>query len=326
MPLPCVAMAPPSLIDYVLSRNLADGVVVAGCAESACLPPARRRLDQAALCRRARSLPAGARAARSPHHDLGLGARERTLLERSSPASPPQVAATSADAAAPPPSMLRPTAARADASPAAGGDACHDRTYVRLVGQFAVIAAVFAAVAAFADWPLYRQIPPGPAIMMLSLRARRGPAAPSAGGSRPRRSPSCRPTCGEPQDCPRGRRPDLCRARCRRADRSIAPRCRRPASPAMGPRACTGVSWCRPDQYDVAVAHARHAARRRLRPSARAAGSRSRRTRCSSSTSAPEAAGSCSVIERAGKQPMALLQWKDQYSVGIEAVDHEHRS
>jgi quinol-cytochrome oxidoreductase complex cytochrome b subunit/coenzyme F420-reducing hydrogenase delta subunit/ferredoxin len=34
--LPCVAMTPPSLIDFVLSRNLADGVVVAGCAESAC--------------------------------------------------------------------------------------------------------------------------------------------------------------------------------------------------------------------------------------------------------------------------------------------------
>ena len=31
--LPCVGMIPPSLIDYVLSRNLADGVVVAGCAE-----------------------------------------------------------------------------------------------------------------------------------------------------------------------------------------------------------------------------------------------------------------------------------------------------
>jgi coenzyme F420-reducing hydrogenase delta subunit len=29
-------MAPPSLIDLILSRNLADGVVVAGCAESAC--------------------------------------------------------------------------------------------------------------------------------------------------------------------------------------------------------------------------------------------------------------------------------------------------
>ncbi len=36
VPLPCVAMAPPSLIDFILSRNLADGVVVAGCAPSAC--------------------------------------------------------------------------------------------------------------------------------------------------------------------------------------------------------------------------------------------------------------------------------------------------
>jgi len=34
--LPCVAMVPPSLIDFVLSRNLADGVVLAGCAEGAC--------------------------------------------------------------------------------------------------------------------------------------------------------------------------------------------------------------------------------------------------------------------------------------------------
>jgi coenzyme F420-reducing hydrogenase delta subunit len=29
-------MAPPSLIDYIISRNLAEGVAVAGCAESAC--------------------------------------------------------------------------------------------------------------------------------------------------------------------------------------------------------------------------------------------------------------------------------------------------
>ena len=34
--MPCAAMAPPSLIDFILSRRLADGVVVAGCAESAC--------------------------------------------------------------------------------------------------------------------------------------------------------------------------------------------------------------------------------------------------------------------------------------------------
>jgi len=34
--LPCVAMAPPSLFDFVLSQDLADGVAIAGCAESAC--------------------------------------------------------------------------------------------------------------------------------------------------------------------------------------------------------------------------------------------------------------------------------------------------
>jgi ferredoxin len=33
---PCVAMVPPSLVDFALSRNLADGLAVAGCAESAC--------------------------------------------------------------------------------------------------------------------------------------------------------------------------------------------------------------------------------------------------------------------------------------------------
>lgn len=34
--LPCVAMAPPSLLDFVISRGLADGVCIAGCAEREC--------------------------------------------------------------------------------------------------------------------------------------------------------------------------------------------------------------------------------------------------------------------------------------------------
>lgn len=33
---PCIAMLPPSLIDYTLSRGLAAGIVLAGCAESTC--------------------------------------------------------------------------------------------------------------------------------------------------------------------------------------------------------------------------------------------------------------------------------------------------
>ena len=34
--LPCVAMLPPSILDYAIGRKLADGVVIAGCAERAC--------------------------------------------------------------------------------------------------------------------------------------------------------------------------------------------------------------------------------------------------------------------------------------------------
>ncbi len=72
--LPCVAMAPPSLIDFILSRDLADGVVVAGCAESACYQPAWHAVDRAALCAQS-AIPICARAFRaSGCDDLGIGA------------------------------------------------------------------------------------------------------------------------------------------------------------------------------------------------------------------------------------------------------------
>lgn len=34
--MPCLAMLPPSFIDFALSRDLADGVMLAGCAEGDC--------------------------------------------------------------------------------------------------------------------------------------------------------------------------------------------------------------------------------------------------------------------------------------------------
>lgn len=34
--LPCVGMLPPSFVDFALARNLADGVMIAGCAENDC--------------------------------------------------------------------------------------------------------------------------------------------------------------------------------------------------------------------------------------------------------------------------------------------------
>lgn len=42
-------------------------------------------------------------------------------------------------------------------------------SYLRLAGQFAVIAALFAAVAAIANWPVYRQIPRGAALVTLTF-------------------------------------------------------------------------------------------------------------------------------------------------------------
>jgi hypothetical protein len=40
---------------------------------------------------------------------------------------------------------------------------------LRLCSQFVVIVALFAAAAAFADWPIYRQTPRGTGIVMLSF-------------------------------------------------------------------------------------------------------------------------------------------------------------
>jgi hypothetical protein len=77
---------------------------------------------------------------------------------------------------------------------------------LRLVGQFVAIAALFAAVAAFADWPVYRQTPPGTGVVMLSF---------VHGASRqaecrrltPQEIAKLPPNMRRVQDCPRGRRP-----------------------------------------------------------------------------------------------------------------------
>ena len=78
--------------------------------------------------------------------------------------------------------------------------------YLRLAGQFAVILLLFLGVAALADWPVYRQIPPGHGVVMLTfvhgaerlVECRRLSAQEIA-----KLPPNMRRT----QDCPRGRRP-----------------------------------------------------------------------------------------------------------------------
>jgi hypothetical protein len=79
-------------------------------------------------------------------------------------------------------------------------------SYVRVVGQFAVILLLFAGVAVLADWPVYRQIPPGDALVTLTFvhgadrRAECRRLSPEEIAKLP-------PNMRRVQDCPRGRRP-----------------------------------------------------------------------------------------------------------------------
>ena len=78
--------------------------------------------------------------------------------------------------------------------------------YLRLAGQFIVIAALFAAVATFADWPAYRQFPRGSAIVMLTFvhGADRKAECRRLTSQEIEKLP---PNMRRVQDCPRGRRP-----------------------------------------------------------------------------------------------------------------------
>jgi len=77
---------------------------------------------------------------------------------------------------------------------------------LRLSGQFAVIATLFAAVAWLSDHPTYRQIPEGSALMMLTFvhgADRRGECRRLS----PEEIAKLPPNMRRVQDCPRARRP-----------------------------------------------------------------------------------------------------------------------
>jgi hypothetical protein len=77
---------------------------------------------------------------------------------------------------------------------------------LRVVGQFIVIAALFAGVAWLSDRPAYRQIPEGSAVMMLTFvhgADRRGECRRLS----PEEIAKLPPNMRRVQDCPRVRRP-----------------------------------------------------------------------------------------------------------------------
>jgi len=76
---------------------------------------------------------------------------------------------------------------------------------LRMCGQFVVIAALFVSVAAFADWPVYRQTPRNTAIVMLSFV--HGAKRSECRRLTPEEIAKLPPNMRRVQDCPRGRRP-----------------------------------------------------------------------------------------------------------------------
>ena len=78
--------------------------------------------------------------------------------------------------------------------------------YLRLAGQFVVIAALFAAVATFADWPAYRQFPEGSAIVILTFVHGADRKA-ECRRLTPQEIAKLPPNMRRVQECPRGRRP-----------------------------------------------------------------------------------------------------------------------
>lgn len=78
--------------------------------------------------------------------------------------------------------------------------------YLRLTGQFVVVVLLFSAVAAFANWPIYRQIPEGSAIVLLTFVHGADRKAECRTRS-PEEMAKLAPNMRRSMDCPRGRRP-----------------------------------------------------------------------------------------------------------------------
>ncbi|MBI3704691.1 MAG: hypothetical protein HY244_12805 [Rhizobiales bacterium] len=79
-------------------------------------------------------------------------------------------------------------------------------SYLRMAGQFVVIAALFAAVAAFSDAPVYRQTPRGSAIVMLTFVHSADRKA-DCRRLTPEEIQKLPPNMRRVTECPRGRRP-----------------------------------------------------------------------------------------------------------------------
>lgn len=156
--LPCVGMLPPPFIDFILSRDLADGVMLAGCAPGDCYHRLGDRWTEARIAgerdpwlrpRVARERVAVSWAGSGEH---GWRAGDLAAFRNQLAGLPPRARGASREHAP----ATRPPRARW-AMP------------VRWAGQAIVLGTLTVATGALASWPQWRQLGPEEAVLRLSF-------------------------------------------------------------------------------------------------------------------------------------------------------------
>ncbi|MEJ8569357.1 4Fe-4S binding protein [Elongatibacter sediminis] len=182
----CAGHIPPAYVDYILSRDLADGVLFAGCADGTCRYRLGQQWTEARIGRE-----------RDPHLRARVDSRRVGMAWEvaSAPARTPAQALAELRG--------RLSALQADQAPAPRPPA---RGWVRITAR-GLGAALFAVAAgAFSSWPVFELLGPEESVLSLSF---------SHAGQR---VSECRrltqdelndlpPNMRKPMDCPRERRP-----------------------------------------------------------------------------------------------------------------------
>jgi ferredoxin/coenzyme F420-reducing hydrogenase delta subunit len=155
---PCVSMVPPPVIDYVLTRKLADGVLFAGCAEGGCHFRIGDRLTAERIAgtrdprlrkRIPRTRVAVSWAGRGQDSERAADIAE---FAASLPALPSTVRKSGTG-------LVAATRRSPDGWPAP----------LRWAGRIALLMAFALPVGAFSNWPVWRQLPPDHAVIRLSF-------------------------------------------------------------------------------------------------------------------------------------------------------------
>jgi ferredoxin/coenzyme F420-reducing hydrogenase delta subunit len=156
--LPCVGMLPPPFIDFILNRDLADGVMLAGCTPGDCHHRLGDRWTEARIAgerdpwlrpRVARERVAVSWAGSG---EGGWRASDLAAFRESLAGLPPRARGTNRDHA-PATRLPRP----------------RWTAPVRWAGQGVVLGTLAVATGAFASWPQWRQLAPDEAVLRLSF-------------------------------------------------------------------------------------------------------------------------------------------------------------